>query len=174
MLREYEGHKPRIHPSAYISNNAIVIGKVIIGAGASVWPACVIRGDVEEILIGENTNIQDGTIIHTNYDLPAIIGNGCTVGHRAVLHGCRIGNGCLIGMGAVILDGASVGDGCIIGAGSLVTENSVIPEGSLVLGVPGKVARQVTPEEKEKTAKNTREYLVFAGLHKSEEDKTKP
>lgn len=172
MLREYEGHIPKVDPSAYVFDNAVVIGKVMIGADSSVWPGCVLRGDVENILIGEGTNIQDGTIIHTNYGMPSIIGKGVVVGHRAVLHGCRIGDRCLIGMGAVVLDGAVVGDDCIIGAGALVTEKAVIPSGSLVLGVPGKVARQVNDEEKEKIAKNAREYIVFAAIHKREAEKT--
>ena len=166
MLKEYEGHKPKISSSAYVFENAILIGKVMLDAHSSVWPGCVLRGDVEDILVGERSNIQDGCILHSNYDLPVVVGKGVTVGHRAVLHGCKIGDNCLIGMGAVILDGAVIGDGCIIGAGALVTEKSVIPESSLVLGVPGKISRQVTPEEVEKIKKSAAEYIEFAKQHK--------
>ncbi len=166
MIREYDGHTPRIDPSAYVFDNAVVIGKVVLGPGVSVWPGCVLRGDVEDIIVGENTNIQDGSIIHTNYDMPALIGKGVVIGHRAVLHGCKIGDRCLIGMGAVILDGASVGDDCIIAAGALVTENSRIPAGSVVFGVPGKVSRPITEDEKRKIAENAKEYLGFAAAHR--------
>lgn len=166
MLREYKDHKPKLHKTAFVFENAVVIGKVILDADVSVWPGCVLRGDVEDIIIGRGTNIQDGTIVHTNYGMPAIIGSGVTVGHRAVLHGCKIGDNCLIGMGAVVLDGAKIGNECIIGAGALVTENTVIPDGSLVLGIPGKVTRQVSGEEKEKIRRSAAEYIEFASMHK--------
>jgi carbonic anhydrase/acetyltransferase-like protein (isoleucine patch superfamily) len=171
MLKEFDGHKPEIHSSAFISNNSLIIGRVSIGERASVWPGCVLRADVEDILIGENTNIQDGVLAHPDISLPVIIGKGVTVGHGAVIHGCRIGSNCLIGMGAVILSGAVIEDNCIIGAAALVTENMKVHEGSLLLGVPGKVTRKITKEELGRIYRSAEEYLKLAEVHaKSQRD----
>ena len=166
MIKDYNGQKPRIHPAAYIHENSIVIGRVTLSANASVWPGCVLRGDVEEILIGEDSNLQDGVLVHTNHGLPAVVGQGVTVGHGAVLHGCRIGNNCLIGTGAILLDGSIIEDNCIIGAGTVVTEKTVISAGHLVLGVPGRVVRSVTQEEVSRIKKSAKEYKEFARLHR--------
>lgn len=158
MLKDFRANKPQIHTESYISQNAVIIGRVNVARNVSVWPGCVLRADVDEIIVGEDTNVQDGVLIHTNYNLPAVIGKGTTIGHGAILHGCKIGNNCLIAMGAIILDGAVIEDDCIIGAGAVVTENAVIPKGKLVLGVPGRVVRSLTAEEINKNKLSAEEY----------------
>lgn len=125
----------------WVAPGAHVIGLVTLGAGSSVWFGATLRGDNEMITVGEGTNIQENCVLHTDMGFPLTIGDNCTIGHKAMLHGCTIGAGSLIGMGATILNGAQIGAGCLIGAGALVTENKVIPDGSLVMGAPGKVVR---------------------------------
>ena len=131
----------------FIADNATVIGSVIINNNVSIWFNAVIRGDHEPISIGENTNIQDGVVVHTDEGIPMFIGRGVTVGHLAMLHGCNIGDNSLIGINAVILNNAKIGNNCIIGANSLISEGKEIPDGSLVLGSPGRVIRKVTDDE---------------------------
>lgn len=131
----------------FIADNATIIGSVVIEDNANIWYNAVLRGDIGLITIGEGTNIQDGTVIHTDMDGSVTIGKGVTVGHMATLHNCVIGDNCLIGMGAVILSNARVGKNCIIGAGALVTEGREIPDNSLVLGSPGKIIRQISDKE---------------------------
>lgn len=166
MIKEFNNIKPQINHTAYVDDNAVIIGKVILGENVSVWPGCVLRGDIEDILVDEGSNLQDGVLVHTNHNMPVIIGKDVTVGHGAILHGCRIGNNCLIGMGAIILDGAVIEDDCIIGAGSVVTENAHIEKGRLVLGVPGKIVRTLTLQEINKITKNAEEYKSLILLHK--------
>ena len=166
MLREFDGHKPEIHSSAFISNNSLIIGRASLGENTSVWPGCVLRADVEDIIIGSNTNIQDGTMVHSDHNLPVIIGKGVTVGHGAVIHGCRIGSNCLIGMGAIILSGSVIEDNCIIGAAALITENMKVPEGNLVLGVPGRIIRKITKEELGRVYRSAEEYLKLSEIHR--------
>jgi len=166
MRKEFDGHKPETHSSAFISNNSLIIGRVSLGENVSVWPGCVLRADVEDILVGDNTNIQDGALLHPDHGLPVIIGKGVTVGHGAVIHGCRIGSNCLIGMGAIILGGAVIEDNCIIGAGALVTEKMKVSEGSLVLGVPGKIARKITKEDLARVYRSAEEYQKLAEVHR--------
>jgi len=143
----------------YIAPNAAVIGQVTLRAGASVWFSCVLRGDVEAIEIGEGSNIQDGTVIHADPGFPVHVGANVTVGHNAMLHGCRVGDGSLIGIGAVVLNGARIGRGCLVGAGALVTEGSEIPDGSLVLGSPAKVKKTLSPEQQLALAHNADHYV---------------
>lgn len=131
----------------WIAPGAAVIGKVILRAGTSVWFNAVLRGDNEMIEIGEGSNVQDATVLHTDPGCPLTIGANCTIGHKAMLHGCTIGDGALIGMGATVLNRAVIGKGCLIGAGALITEGKVIPDGSLVMGSPGKVVRQLDDGE---------------------------
>lgn len=138
---------PVIHPNAYIAPNATVVGDVHIGAGSSVFFGSVLRGDREPITIGEDTNIQDNCVLHTDKGFPITIGRGCTIGHAAILHGCTIGDNTLIGMGAILLNGARVGRDCIVGAGALVPQGMEIPDGSLAFGSPAKVRRAMTTEE---------------------------
>ncbi|RMH49213.1 MAG: gamma carbonic anhydrase family protein [Alphaproteobacteria bacterium] len=125
----------------WIAPDANVIGKVVIESGASVWFGCTLRGDNEEIRIGRGTNVQENTVMHTDMGYPLTVGPDCTIGHKAVLHGCTIGEGTLVGMGATILNGARIGRNCLIGAGALVTEGKEIPDRSLVVGAPGRVVR---------------------------------
>ena len=124
---------------AYLHATAVVTGDVELGEGVSLWPQVVIRGDIAPIRVGAGTNLQDGVILHTEYDVPLLVGEGTVVGHRAVLHGHLVGQGCLIGMGAMLLSGSEIGDECIIAAGAVVTERKKIPARSLVMGMPGKV-----------------------------------
>ena len=138
---------PTLGRDVFIATGAAVIGDVTLGDHSSVWYNAVLRGDIQRIQIGQGTNIQDNSVIHLADDLPCILGDYVTVGHSAVIHACTVGNECLIGMGATILDGAEVGDRCIIGAQSLVPPGKRIPRGSVVMGVPGKVVKQLTAEE---------------------------
>jgi carbonic anhydrase/acetyltransferase-like protein (isoleucine patch superfamily) len=141
MIYALDGLRPQIDPSAWVADEATLIGKVVVEAEASVWFGVVIRGDNEEIRIGAGSNVQENCVLHTDMGFPLVIGANCTIGHKAMLHGCTIGEGSLIGMGATILNGAKIGKGCLIGASALVTEGKEIPDGSLVMGTPGKVVR---------------------------------
>lgn len=144
-----DGIAPELPPdgSYWIAPTATVIGKVKLGAGVGVWFGAVVRGDIDPIVVGENTNLQEHVVVHTDAGFPTTIGAGCTIGHRAIVHGCTIGSNTLIGMGAILLNGAKIGDDCLIGAGAVVAEGREIPAGSLVLGLPGKVMRGLTPDE---------------------------
>lgn len=165
MIKDLKGVKPEIHEDAFVADTACVIGDVNIGKGSSIWYGAVVRGDIENITIGEFTNIQDNSVVHTETDIPTKIGDYVVVGHNAIVHGCTIGNNCLIGMGAIILNNAEIGDNCIIGAGAVVPEGKVIPANSLVLGIPGKVVRQVTEEEIESNRKNALRYNELFKKH---------
>jgi gamma-carbonic anhydrase len=149
MIKSFQNKTPMIHESAFVAENAVIIGDVEIGENASIWYNCVLRGDVNFIKIGDRTNIQDGTIVHVSRgeDFPTIIENNVTVGHSATIHGCYIETGSLIGIGAIILDGARIGKNSLIAAGSLVTPNTIIPERSFVMGAPAKVKRELTDGE---------------------------
>jgi carbonic anhydrase/acetyltransferase-like protein (isoleucine patch superfamily) len=136
-----DGHSPKIARDTWVAPDANLIGKVVLQEAASVWFGCTLRGDNEEILIGPGSNVQENCIMHTDMGFPLIVGAGCTIGHKAMLHGCTIGDNTLIGMGATVLNGTRIGDNCLIGAGALVTEGKDIPDGSLVMGAPGKVVR---------------------------------
>lgn len=137
------GKSPRINKTSWIAPDANIIGNVILGVRTSVWFCVTLRGDNEVIDIGAGSNVQENTVVHTDIGYPLIIGENCTIGHKVMLHGCKIGNNSLIGMGAIILNGATIGDNCLIGAGALITENKVIPDGSLVMGTPGKIVREL-------------------------------
>ena len=143
----------------WIAPTAVLIGKVRLETDASIWWGAVLRGDNEPIVIGRASNIQDGTVCHTDPGTPLLIGPGVTVGHMAMLHGCEIGEGCLIGIGAVILNGARIGKNCLIAAKALVGENKVIPDNSVVMGVPGKVVGEVSPEQAERMRRGTLRYI---------------
>lgn len=134
---------PRIEEDTWVAPDANVIGNVVLEAGASVWFGSTLRGDNEEIRVGAGSNVQENVICHTDPGCPLRIGPDCTIGHKAMLHGCTIGAGSLIGMGATVLNGAQIGAGCLIGAGALIPEGRVIPDGSLVMGMPGKVVREL-------------------------------
>jgi carbonic anhydrase/acetyltransferase-like protein (isoleucine patch superfamily) len=156
-------HKPDLSPAAFIAPNATIIGFVTIAPKSSIWYSAVLRGDVERIEIGECTNIQDGAILHGDPGVPTILENHVTVGHRAVIHSAHIEPGTLIGIGAIILNGVRVGTGSIIGAGAVVTKD--IPPYSLVMGIPGKVIRQVEPTEAEKLIEHAEKYYQLALAH---------
>ena len=141
--------QPSIHPTAFVAPNATLLGDVTIGEHASVWYNTVLRGDINRIVVGRGSNVQDGSVLHLSADHGCLIGDHVTVGHMAMLHACTIGNECLIGMGAIILDGAVIGARSIVGAGALVTQGKVIPPGSMVLGSPAKVARTLTDAEQD-------------------------
>ncbi len=138
---------PRIDESAYLTDSATVIGDVTLKAHASVWYGVTIRGDTEPIVVGENSNIQEGTVLHTDKGFPLTVGDNVTVGHQAMLHGCTIGDGSLIGIQAVVLNGAKIGRNCLVGAGALVTEGKEFPDNSLIIGSPAKAVRELTPEQ---------------------------
>jgi len=140
-------HTPRIHETAWVAKSAKVIGRVEMAEGSSVWFGAIVRGDVEDIRIGRNTNIQDNSVLHADTGIPLQIGAGITVGHLAMLHGCTVGDGALIGIRAVVLNGAKIGRNCIVGAGSVVTEGKSFPDGTLIVGTPAKIMRELTAEE---------------------------
>lgn len=162
MILDFNGVSPIIDNDTYISETASIIGNVKLCKGASVWFGAALRGDEGEIIIGDNSNVQDNATVHNN----TVLGKGVTIGHNAIIHGCTIGDNSLIGMGAIILDGASIGKNCIVGAGALVTGGTVIPDGSLVLGAPAKIKRELSDTEIEANAKNAEEYLHLSSLYK--------
>ncbi|MEQ8366505.1 MAG: gamma carbonic anhydrase family protein [Roseicyclus sp.] len=141
MIYALDDVAPRIAQDTWIAPDANVIGRVVLEEGASIWFGTTIRGDNEEIRIGAGSNVQENCVFHTDLGYPLSIGRDCTIGHKAMLHGCTIGDGSLIGMGATVLNGAVIGKGCLIGAGALIPEGREIPDGSLVMGMPGKVVR---------------------------------
>lgn len=136
-------HVPDCHPDTWVAPDANLVGKVVLEEGASVWFGATIRADHEEIRVGRGSNVQENCVFHIDAGYPLSIGVNCTIGHKVMLHGCTIGDNSLIGMGATVLNGAKIGKNCLIGAGALITENKVIPDGSLVMGVPGKVVREL-------------------------------
>ncbi|RQB42239.1 gamma carbonic anhydrase family protein [Pseudomonas aeruginosa] len=147
------------HPDSWIAPSAAVIGKVRLGAGASVWFGAVLRGDNELIHIGEHSNVQDGSVMHTDMGYPLTLGKGVTVGHNAMLHGCSVGDYSLVGINAVILNGAKIGKYCIIGANALIPEGKEIPDGSLVMGSPGKVVRELSEPQKKMLEASAAHYV---------------
>lgn len=162
MIYALDGIAPEIDPSAWVAADANLIGKVVLEAEASVWFGVTIRGDNEEIRVGRGSNVQENCVLHTDMGYPLVIGPDCTIGHKAMLHGCTIGEGSLIGMGATILNGAKIGRGCLIGAGALVTEGKEIPDGSLVMGAPGKVVRMLDEAARERLLLSASGYRANA------------
>lgn len=169
MIRSYKGITPRIAGSAFVETSAHIIGDVEIGAHSSIWFNCVLRGDCYHIRIGENTNIQDGAVIHvTQGRFATTIGNFVTVGHSVVLHGCTIADRCLIGIGAIVLDDVTIGEESFIAAGSLVTPGTVIPPRSMVMGSPAKIRRQVTDEEVARINEHWQHYVEYKNQYLAE------
>jgi carbonic anhydrase/acetyltransferase-like protein (isoleucine patch superfamily) len=159
-IRSVAGRAPRIHPDAWVDAAALVIGDVELAEGASVWPFAVVRGDEGQyIRIGRNSNVQDGSVVHVTPELPCIIGEGVTIGHRCVVHACTVGNNVRIGIGAVVLTGAILEDDTQVGAGAVVPPGKVVPAGTLVMGIPAKPVRQMTEAELDDIRGNAREYL---------------
>jgi carbonic anhydrase/acetyltransferase-like protein (isoleucine patch superfamily) len=169
MIRAYRGVVPKIAASAYIDQSAQVIGDVVVGERSSIWPNVTVRGDVNWIRIGEETSIQDNSVLHCDAGVfPLQIGSRVTVGHLAMLHGCTVEDECLIGIGAIILNGAKIGSGSVIAAGSVVPEGMQVPPQSLVMGVPAKVKRPVTPEEQERFRQNAKRYVEATAIYRDE------
>ena len=158
-----------IHPSAYVHPAAFVCGDVTLGARASVWPTAVLRGDTAAIVVGADSNVQDGTVIHVDAGVPATVGARVGIGHRAIVHGATVEDDCLIGMGAILLNRVVVGRGSIIGAGALCPEGMRVPPNSLVLGVPGRVVRQTTAAERERIRATVASYLTLQERHRAGE-----
>jgi len=162
MIREVPGRRPRIDPDAYIDPQAAVIGDVTIAAGASVWPFAVLRGDQDNyVTLGRNSNVQDNSVLHVTPEFPCIVGDNVTIGHRAVVHACRVMNNVRIGIGAVVLDGAVIEEGAQVGAGALVPPGKVVPAGWLVMGVPARPVRKMDAAELEDILKNARDYIAL-------------
>jgi carbonic anhydrase/acetyltransferase-like protein (isoleucine patch superfamily) len=170
MIRSYRGVLPKVAASAYIDPSAQVIGDVVVGERSSIWPNATIRGDVNSIRIGAETNVQDNSVLHVDHDLyPLNLGDRVTVGHSVVLHGCTIEDESLIGIGAIVLNGVTVGSGSVIAAGAVVPEGMQIPAGSMVMGVPAKIRREVTPEEKERFRVNAQHYVEACAIYLEEQ-----
>ena len=147
MIMPFKKKNPRLHPSVFVAPGAHIIGDVSIGRGSSVWFTAVLRGDMDAIRVGKHTNIQDGCVLHVDHDRPCVLKDGIVMGHQSTAHACTVENGVLIGIGARILSGAKIGAFSLIGAGAVVLENAVVPPYSLVLGIPGKIVRKLTPKE---------------------------
>jgi len=158
---------PQIHETAYVAEGAQVIGDVILKADSSIWYNTVCRADINRIVIGERTNIQDNSVIHLENDQGVLVENDVTVGHNAIIHGCSIADGALIGMGAIIMNGAVIGKGAVIGAGAVVKEDMVIPDFSLVVGVPGKIVKTLSPETYDENVKWAAKYVKLANIHRN-------
>jgi carbonic anhydrase/acetyltransferase-like protein (isoleucine patch superfamily) len=165
MLIPISGTSPEVDPTGWVAPNAVLAGDVRLGAQASAWYAAVVRGDCGSIRIGARTNIQDGSVLHTDPGMELLVGDGVTVGHGALLHGCRIEDNVLVGMGAIVMNGVIVGSDSIIAAGALLPEGVVIPPGSLVVGAPGKVRRETSDDERSLIRLSADEYVKLALLH---------
>jgi carbonic anhydrase/acetyltransferase-like protein (isoleucine patch superfamily) len=157
--------QPDVARAAFVAANATVIGDVTLGAGSSVWYGCVLRGDINSIVIGDGSNVQDGTIVHLADEYGVKVGSHTTIGHAAIIHACEIGDECLIGMGATVLDGAKIGDRCIVGANALVTQRFVAPPGSMILGSPARVVRPLTEAEQAGLRRWAEKYVEVARAH---------
>jgi carbonic anhydrase/acetyltransferase-like protein (isoleucine patch superfamily) len=169
MLRAYQGISPTIPATCYVDLSAQVIGDVQLGERSSVWMNAVVRGDVNSIRIGANSNVQDCAVLHgMRYIYPVVVGDWVTIGHNATVHGCIVEDAVLVGMGATILNDARIGEGSIIAAGAVIPEHTVIPPNSLVAGVPGKVRRSLTPADRELILKYARNYLDYSAIYLNE------
>ena len=159
---------PKIHSTAYVADSATLIGKVVLHELVSIWPGATLRGDNEAIMIGKNSNVQEGVVMHTDIGYPLTIADNVTIGHQAMLHGCTIGEGSLIGIQAVVLNGARIGKGCLVGAGALVTEGKEFPDHSLIIGTPAKVVRTLTAEEVAGLARSAAGYAARGAMYKTQ------
>ena len=166
-LYEVDGKAPQVHSTAWVADSAEVMGNVHLGADASVWFGCVLRGDSDPLTIGEGSNIQDLSVLHADLGMPLTIGRHVTVGHKVMLHGCTIGDESLIGIGAVVLNGAQIGKNCLVGAGALVTEGKVFADGSMIVGAPARAVRQLTPEQIAGLRRSAQHYIDNARRFKA-------
>lgn len=162
MIKNFMDMKPILEEEIYIAETAVIIGDVTLKRNSNIWFGAVLRGDEESIVIGENTNIQENSIVHVDENNKVEIGDGCTIGHGVIVHGCKIGNNTLVGMGAIILNGAKIGNNTIIGAGSLITQNKVFDDGVLIIGNPAKVVRKLTEEEIDNNKKSCLNYIELS------------
>lgn len=168
MIYALDGRAPQVAGDVYIAPGASVIGDVHIAAGASIWFGAILRGDVDRLTIGRGTNIQDNSVLHVTKDrFPTWLGDEVTVGHRAVVHGCRVGDGALIGIGAIVLDGAEVGEDALVGAGALVPPGAKVPAGTLVVGTPARVVRALSADERSLQRARTLHYVTVARAHRA-------
>ncbi|MCK9223865.1 MAG: gamma carbonic anhydrase family protein [Candidatus Muirbacterium halophilum] len=158
MIRTFQKFKPDINKKSYIDSQSCIIGQVKVCEGSSIWPFVSLRGDMNRIYIGKNSNVQDNSSLHTTFDNTVTIGDNVTIGHNCVIHGAKIGDNSLIGMGSILLDGCIIGKNCLVGAGSLITPRTVIEDESLVLGSPAKVIRKLKEEEKQSIIDNSIDY----------------
>ena len=161
-IYELDGSAPRMAESAWVADNAQVMGNVVLGEDSSVWFGTTVRGDTETITIGRGSNIQDGSVLHADVGMPLTIGDRVTVGHQVMLHGCTVGDESLIGIGAIVLNGAKIGKNCLVGAGSLVTEGKEFPDGSMIMGSPAKVVRSLSAEQMEGLRQSAKHYIENA------------
>jgi len=164
MIIKFKDKKPNIHNTAFVAESADLIGDVTVEENASIWFRAVLRGDINYIKVGKNSNIQDGCVLHVTENNPCVIGDNVTVGHNAILHGCTVKDGALIGMGAIVLDGAEIGEEALVAAGALVPSGKIIPARSLVIGSPAKVVTELTEEYLNSIRKNTKDYVVLAKI----------
>lgn len=160
------GHTPQVHEQAWVAPGAVLAGEVSVGAETGIWYTCVVRADLAPITLGARTNVQDGSVLHADPGFPTTIGDGVTIGHRAVVHGCTVEDDVLIGMGAVLMNGVHVGAGSLIAAGAVLTQGTVVPPGSLVAGVPGKVRRELGEAERDSIPLSAAAYVHLMGLHR--------
>lgn len=165
MLKNLDDIKPKINNNTFIADTAAVVGDVEIGEGSSVWYSAVLRGDTDKIIVGKYSNVQDNATVHTDRGITTKIGDYTVIGHNAIVHGCILGNNTLVGIGSIILNNAVVGDNCIIGAGTVITEGKKIPDNSMVIGIPGKIVRQVTEEEIKGIRNNAITYNQLSKMH---------
>ncbi|MBN9798283.1 MULTISPECIES: gamma carbonic anhydrase family protein [Pseudonocardia] len=160
------GHTPQVHEQAWVAPGAVLAGEVSVGPETGIWYTCVVRADLAPITLGARTNVQDGSVLHADPGFPATIGDGVTIGHRAVVHGCTVEDDVLIGMGAVLMNGVHVGAGSLIAAGAVLTQGTVVPPGSLVAGVPGKVRRELGEAERNSIPLSAAAYVHLLGLYR--------
>ena len=158
-LYEVDGKSPQVHSTAWVADSAEVMGNVHLGADASVWFGCVLRGDTETMTIGEGSNVQDLSVLHADPGSPLTLGRHVTIGHKVMLHGCTVGDESLIGIGAIVLNGAKIGRNCLVGAGALVTEGKEFPDGSMIVGAPARAVRQLTPEQIAGLRRSAQHYI---------------
>ncbi|MCF6335419.1 MAG: gamma carbonic anhydrase family protein [Spirochaetales bacterium] len=165
MVHKFNGIEPDLEKANFVAMSADVIGDVTAGENSSIWYNCTLRGDIAAIKIGRNSNIQDNSVIHVGHNVPTLIGNNVTIGHRVLLHGCTIEDGCLIGMGAIILDNSTIGSESIVGAGALVTMGKKFPPRSLIIGSPARAIRSLTEDEVEGIRKNVASYVEISAIY---------
>ena len=166
-LYQLDDLQPAVAASAWVADSAVVIGNVTLGEDASVWFGVVIRGDTSTISIGKGSNVQDNSVLHADVGMPLVIGEGVTVGHQVMLHGCTVGNNSLIGIGAIVLNGAKIGNNCLVGAGALVTEGKEFPDGSMIIGSPAKAVRMLSPEQIEGLKMSAKHYIDNARRYRA-------